>query len=130
MRVHDFGGTHRVNSMARLEQLLGARFNDQLNEFSLYSDSSIYPLLTIMVKGDLAAIHYFPEDGHAGYVSIGGKTNPDPKKTTTFHIGTLDAGDTANVPNEFIVPFSEALEVAKEFFRSQELPRSIKWLEL
>jgi len=54
--------------------------------------------------------------------------NLNPKEITTFAIG--DAGETIDVLNDSIVPFSDALEVAKEFFHSQEMPRSIKWLEL
>jgi hypothetical protein len=130
MKVQDFGGTHSVRFIAELEELLQARFKDQLNEFSLCADSSDYPLLWIFVKGDLVAIYYIPADGQAGYVSIGGQMNLDPKKMTTFQIGGFDPGDTIDVHNEFIVPFSEALKVAKEFFHSQELPRSIKWFEL
>jgi hypothetical protein len=130
MEVDALDGTHSVHSMARLERLLGVRFKNQENDFLLTPDSSDYPRLSIMVKGDLAAIHYFPKDGHAGHVALGGKMNLDPKKMTRFSIGRLDAGDTIHVPNHLIVSFSEALEVAKEFFHSQELPRSIKWFEL
>jgi hypothetical protein len=130
MKVHDFGGTHRVHSIAQLEQLLGARFKYQMNEFSLCPDSGVYPLIKINVRGDLAAIYYYRGDEQAGYVSLGGKMNLDPKGETSFSIDNRDPGETIDVLNEFIVPFSEALDVAKEFFHSQELPRSIKWLEL
>ncbi|HXA70012.1 MAG TPA: hypothetical protein VNW24_06160 [Stellaceae bacterium] len=130
MEVEDLSGTHSVHSIAQLEQLLGVRFKDQENEFWLRADKSDHPALSIMVKGDLAAIHYFPKEGHAGHVSIGGKMNLDAKKMTKFSIGSLDPGATIHVPNHLIVSFSEALEVAKEFFRSQELPRSIEWFEL
>jgi hypothetical protein len=130
MKVHDFGGTHSVNSIAQLEQLLGARFKHHMNEFSLCPDSSIYPLIKINVRGDLAAIYYIPADRQAGYVSIGGKMHLDPKAETSFSIDGLDPGETIDVPNEFIVPFSKAVEAAKEFFHAQEMPRSIKWFEL
>ena len=129
MIVGEFGGNHRVQSIAQLEQLLGARFKDEQNLFHLTPDSSDYPALTIHVKGDLAAIYYYRGDDRAGYVSLGGKMNLDPKELTTFSIHGSDP-DTIDVLNDSIVPFSEALEAAKEFFHSQELPRSIKWLEL
>jgi hypothetical protein len=129
MELDDFGGSRNVRSIAQLEQVLRARSTDQLNEFSLTPDSSDYPRLWIFVRGDLAAIYYIPrDDGRAGYVSVGGKMNLNPKEMTTFAIG--DAGETIDVLNDSIVPFSEALEAAKEFFHSQEMPRSIKWLEL
>jgi hypothetical protein len=92
---------------------------------------SDYPALVIYVRGDLAAIYYYrADDGRAGFVSIGGKMNLDPKKMTTFQIGGFNPGDTIDVLNDSIVPFSEALEVARKFFHSQELPRSIEWFEL
>ena len=82
----------------------------------------------IFVRGDLTAVYYIPEDREAGYVSVGEKMNLNPREMTTFPIGEL--GETIDVLNRFIVPFSEMLEVAKEFFYSTELPRSIKWLKL
>jgi hypothetical protein len=128
MIVSDFSGDHSVQSVAQLEQRLGVRFNDEENGFGLSPDSSEYPLLLIQVKGNLAVIHYIPGDGEAGYESLGGKMNLDPDKKTTFSLDR--SGELIYVLNRFIVPFCEALEVAKEFFHSQELPRSIKWFEL
>src|SRR5580700_4839089 len=128
MELDDFGGSRNVRSIAQLEEVLRARFRDQQNEFSLTPDSDDYPLLWILVRGDLAAIYYIPGDRQAGYVSVGGKTNLNPKEMTTFPTG--DLGETIDVLNRFIVSFSEALEAAREFFHSQELPRSIKWLKL
>jgi len=129
MKVHDFGGTHKVQSIAELEQRLGVRFNDEQNGFGISPDSSKYPRLFIYVKGDLAVIYYHRGDDRAGYVSVGGKMNLDPKEMTNFSIHRSDS-DSIDVFNDSIVPFSEALEVAKEFFQSQELPRSIEWFEL
>jgi hypothetical protein len=130
MKVIDFGGSHSVHSIAQLEQLLKARFKDQQNEFSLCPDSGVYPLIKIHVRGDLAAIYYMRGDDRAGYVSVGGQMNLDPDGETSFPIGAIDQGDTIDVLNEFIVSFSEAVNVAKDYFHSQELPRSIEWLEL
>ena len=130
MNVSDFGGDHSVQSIAQLEQLFGVRFKYDQNQFALSPDSSNYPLLLIYMRENLAVIYYIPEDGQAGYVSLGGKMNLDPKERTTFSIDNLDPGETIDVLNNSIVPFPEALEAAKEFFRSQELPRSIEWRQL
>jgi hypothetical protein len=130
MIVGDFDGNHRVQSIAQLEQRLGVRFKYEQNGFGLTSDSSDYPALDIYVRGDLAVIYYVPEGGQAGYVSLGGKIDLSPKEVTTFSIDGLDPGETIDVPNGSVVLFSEALEVAKEFFHFQVLPRSIKWRQL
>ena len=131
MRVNDFTGVHNVQSMAQLEQRLGLRFLDEQNLFHLIPDSADYPALTIHVRADRAVIYYVPKDGHSGYVSLGGKMNLDPKEWTTFSIDGFDPGETIDVPHEFIVPFSEAVKAAKEFFHSdaQERPRSIEWTQ-
>jgi hypothetical protein len=129
MIVSDFTGGNSVQSMAQLEQRLEVRFLNEQNRFHLIPDSGDYPAVTIHVKADRAAIYYLPKDRHAGYVSLGGKMNLDPKEWTTFSIDGFDPGETIDVPNEFIVPFSEALKVAKEFFHSQERPRSIEWTQ-
>src|SRR5579862_6143737 len=105
MIVGDFGGNHSVQSIAQLEQLLGVRFKGEQNLFHLTPDSSNYPALTIHVRGDLTAIYYIPEDGDAGYVSLGGKMNLDPKEWTTFSIHRSDS-DSIDVSNASIVPFS------------------------
>lgn len=128
MKVTDFSGEHGVQSIAELEQRLAVRFNDEENGFVLAPDSSEFPQLVIQVKGNLAVIHYFRGDDRAGYESLGGKMKLDPDETTTFSLGR--SGGLIYVLNSFIVPFSEVLEVAKEFFHSQELPRSIEWFEL
>ena len=128
MELDDIGRSRNVRSIAQLEEVLRARSRDQQNQFSLYPDSSDYPLLMIFVRGDLAAVYYIPEDREAGHVSVGEKMNLNPREMTTFPIGEL--GETIDVLNKFIVPFSEMLEVSKEFFYSTELPRSIKWLKL
>ena len=128
MELDDFGGSRNVRSIAQLEQVLRARFRDEENEFLLRPDSSEYPLLWIVVRADRAAIYYIPEDGDAGYVSIGGKLGLNPKEMRTFSIGEF--AETIDVLNRFIISFSEVVEVAKEFFHSTELPGSIKWLKL
>jgi len=54
-----------------------------------------------------------PEHRVAGYQSLGGKMNLDPDKKTTFLLDR--SGELIYVSNRFILRFSEALEVAKEF---------------
>ena len=129
MNVSDFGGDHSVQSIAQLEERFEVRFKGEQNQFALSLDSSNYPLLLIYVRGNLAVIYYIPEDGDAGYVSLGGKMNLDPKEWTTFSIHHSDS-DSIDVSNRSIVPFCAVLKVAKEFFHSQQLPRSIEWRQL
>ena len=128
MELDDLGASRNVRSIAQLEEVLRARSRNQQNQFSMYPDSNDYPLLMIFARGDLTVVYYIPGDRQAGYVSVGGKMNLNLKEITTFPIGEL--GETIDVLNRFIVSFSEAIEVAKEFFHSTEPPGSIKWLKL
>src|ERR1700752_4356238 len=129
MEASDFDGTHKVHSIAELEQLLGVRPKNRKNHYWLRSDGSKYPYLAIMVKGDLSAVYYFPGGGHAGFVSRGERLNLDLDKKTTFSI-TRSPADDVYIRNEFVISFTEAREIAKELFNSQNLPRSIHWFEL
>lgn len=128
MEVWDFNGTHTVHDSSELEEIMQTRSDEGLNEFCLSHEGSDHPLLLISVKGDLAAIHYFPRDGHAGFASIGGGLGLGPRGMTSFATGS--PVNAIEITNDAVIPFSTALAVAKEFLRSRELPRSIKWLEL
>ena len=92
MIVIDFSGEHSVQSVAELEQRLAVRFNDEENGFILAPDSSEFPQLLIQVKGRFSVIHYFRDDDHAGYESLGGKMNLDPDETTTFSLHRSGGG--------------------------------------
>jgi immunity protein Imm1 of predicted polymorphic toxin system len=50
------------------------------------------------------------------------------RKSTTFFINSVE--EPEEVPNNAVVPFSDALAAAKDFFTTQELPRSVDWFEL
>jgi hypothetical protein len=132
VKVIDFGGTHIVHSAAELEQVLQARFKHEMNEFSLSDEPRrSYPLLVIYARGDLATMFYYKADDRLpGYTSIGGEMNWDSQKMTNFSIDNLDPGESIDVWNHFVVPFSKSVEVAKEFFHSREMPHSIEWFEL
>jgi hypothetical protein len=76
----------------------------------------------------LASLNYFPKENDAGFVSVG-TVEHLPGDTTTFPI-TIAGGEKAEVVNEAVISFSEALQAAKEFFSSGVLPQSVRWEEL
>jgi hypothetical protein len=59
---------------------------------------------------------------------MGSMTGLDPTGFTTFFMNSLEEKEP--MPNEEVVPFSDALAAAKEFFASPVLPPSINWFEL
>lgn len=127
LRVEDFYDDCDVTSAVELESALQKRYGSA-NSFWLSHDREKYPSISLLVKGDLATVTYFPHDDHPGFTSVGNIEGLDPDGVTVFYLDSPT--QEQEVLNASVVPFSTALEVAKEFFRSKELPRAIKWFEL
>jgi hypothetical protein len=128
LRVSDFADERAANDEAQLESFLTRRYGDGVNAFWLSHDDGEFPTLLILVKADIAYLHYIPGEGHAGFSSVGGIAEMTRGGLTTFPISF--AGDDLDILNAAVVPTSTALNVAKDFFLSRELPRSIEWFEL
>jgi hypothetical protein len=127
MIIEDFKGT--INSMnnAEIESALSNRYGKGANEFWLSHSDGRFPAMSILVKGDIAALHYFPEDQNPGMTSVG-KGDLESNGTTIFYINSEK--EKQEIPNGMIVPFSLALKAAMEFSSNKEPPRCIKWLSL
>jgi hypothetical protein len=128
MRVQDFTQILEANNKTELEAALTKRYQNGVNGFWLSRDANKYPVLSILVKGDLASVHYFPKERHPGFTPVGKIEGLKPGGTTTFFLDTIS--QKQEVLNDAIVPFTAALTAAKEFLFSKELPQSIEWLEL
>jgi hypothetical protein len=77
----------------------------------------------------VAYLHYFPDPdylNHAGYQATG-MTPPGCKRPVRFRV---IGGEDITMPPETLVPLSDAVAAAKEFFKDPGLPPSITWLEL
>jgi hypothetical protein len=128
LRVEDFGGLHDATSVNALEKILTKRYNEEANSFWLSHENRRHPALTLLVKGNLAGLHYFPEESHPGFVPAGNTAGLKSGEMTIFYMDK--GGEEMQIVNDAIVPFSSALAVAKEFFGSEALPKSIRWTEL
>jgi hypothetical protein len=127
MKIADFQGIYQADNIHELETILMKRYGGGFNSFWLSYDSDEYPQIGLLVKGDLAYIHYFPKEYDAGFTSVG-TVSDLPGETTIFHL--TKTGDDASVLNEAVLPFSAALRAAKEFFSAKELPTSVDWERL
>jgi len=121
--VDHFGGTTRVSDLASLKNLLRERHADDLNEFWLSADAQ-FPVLSISVRGGVAALHFFPHDGHPGFQSRG---DEPPGGLVTLQTTN---GEEIDVPSQSIVSFVEVQRAAQEFAESLTLPSSLEWFEL
>ena len=70
LEIFDFEGRPEASSAEQLHLALNRRF-DGGNHFEIAAFGRTYPMLDLMVSGDLAVIHYFAVEGNAGAQSIG-----------------------------------------------------------
>ena len=128
MRVEDFYGASDVASITDLESVLRRRYGRGVNSFWLSHADEKNPTLSMLVKGELATLTYFPQESHPGFTSIGKMEGLDPDEMTIFYLDTPE--QEQEIMNSSVVAFSSAVEAAKEFFNSRNLPTAIKWSEL
>jgi hypothetical protein len=128
MRVQDFEGVYQASTPNAIESVLAKRYGGGVNAFWLSHGDSKYPAILILVKGELASLHYFPRERHAGFRSVGAVEGLEPGGSSTFFMN--NPHEEQEVLNDSIVPFSVALEVANEFSACTDLPRFAEWFEL
>jgi hypothetical protein len=129
MKIVDFHGTVVARTDGELEEFLSRRHGEGINAFWLFQEREEYPKLSILVKGDVAHLHYFATEHEVGFRSAGNICGLEQNGTTVFSLSQNPADDVY-VLNDSVVPFSVAISVAKEFFDCTGLPRGITWLEL
>jgi hypothetical protein len=103
LRVDDFDGPHEANSVSALEIILAKRYNEDSNSFWLSHGNKRHPALALLVKGNLAGMHYFPKDSHPGFVPTGTLVGLPSGEQTTFYLGK--GGAEIQVVHNAIVPF-------------------------
>lgn len=63
MRVEDFYGVgSEITDADALEAALMQTHGEKVNEFWLSHGDQCYPGISLLVKGDFAALHYFPRN--------------------------------------------------------------------
>jgi hypothetical protein len=127
MRVEDFEIGLDVTTMQELEAALSRRHGVGINSFWLAHVVGGFPAINIVVKGDLAHVHYFPKEDHPGFKSVADLPGPRPRDTSVFFIAPKEK---IWVLNDGIVPFSQALKAAEEFAVSNAMPKCVRWRSL
>jgi hypothetical protein len=128
MKIEDLQDIYVANSPSELEVILLKRYGPGVNSFWLSHNNEKHPSIGLLVTGDLAVLHYFPSEGHPGFVPAARVATLNTEETTIFSVNTVE--EELEVSNQIVTLFSIALSAAKEFLVSKELPSSIKWLEL
>jgi hypothetical protein len=128
MFVQDFDSVRNVENPADIEAVLSKRHRAGVNSFWLGQRAAGFPAVAIMVNGDLAHVHYFPNEGPPGFASVGGSLGLSPDGETVFcHDNTEEI---CPMMNYSVVPFSDALKAAQEFAVSNAMPKCLQWNSL
>lgn len=128
MRIEDFNGVQDATSDEDIEEALAKRYGEGVNEFWLSHADNRFPAMSILVKGNISALHFFQKDQDPGMTSIGGGLNFEIDGTTTFYMNSTE--EEQEIPNGMLVPFPLALKAAKEFAAHREPPECIEWFVL
>jgi hypothetical protein len=129
LTMHDFHDAVVLRDAADVRHALGIRYEHGANELWLAHDSRKYPVLAILLRDDVAVLHYFPEERDPGFQSRRRGAAPPATVPTEWFMSPMPA-DNATVPDDAVVPVESALEAALQFFERAELPTAIDWFEL
>ena len=91
-----------VLSDNEVEQMPLRRYGEDVNEFRLTATEVRFPTMSILVKGEVAALTYVFRARDPGWVSKGPLAALDPKGWTTFCVNTPT--EALVVSNESVVP--------------------------
>jgi hypothetical protein len=119
----------QVKDAQDLKKVLAWRDSRGGAAFWLSREAVEYPCLAIRVTGDIADVHFLPEDGHPGFRCLGGEGLPRGGFTTLVYEG-CDPGSGEETPNEFVISFETACSIATEFFHSERMSETVSWFEL
>jgi hypothetical protein len=128
LKIEDMKGVTYATDNQGIEKAFRKRYGRDINEYWISHNDDDYPVLGIVVNGDLASISYFPEPDHPGFKSVGDLPGLKKGESSTFYVNTPT--EIHLVLNDSIVPVSRAVEAVQEFLLDKGLPKSIQWLEL
>lgn len=127
MIAEDFGGHYKISNCDELKTILHKRYNSIYNGIWLSTEPE-GASMSILVKDDLAYVHYFPEKDHPGFHSVGNTVTPK-NEMTTFRAETVSQEQP--IVNNAIIAFSAAINAATDFLGDpSQLPNAIEWNEL
>jgi len=126
-KVLHFGGMVECNTIEILDSILNVRYGRNVNEFWISGEREI-PCLAMLVNGNYANLTFFPEDGHPGFQSAAKDTNLKLDDVTIFCTNT--PYEEIEIKNDAVVTFAIALNAAREYYTTKEMPSCIEWVEM
>ena len=100
MIVYEFNGKKECNNLIELQEVLKHRSKGNSNEFELRTELE-YPFLTILIKEELACVHYFKDENDCGHYAYT-HNNGLEEEYVIFNIGSENA--ESEISKELVIP--------------------------
>src|SRR5258708_5310504 len=86
MRIQDYDSVWNVTKPADIEAALNKRHDGGINSFWLSHGTGLFPVIGMLVKGNLANVHYIPRDRDAGFTSVAKVLESSSEETSVFFV--------------------------------------------
>lgn len=129
--VESFQGKQVIENMLQFEAVFSLRDENDANSFWIYCEKDRYPAIHMLVRNDLAVLHYYVTEAEAGSRSVGEEipgVDIDPDENSIFYLSSN--GEELEVWNDMVLSFRTAQKAIKEFLESYSKPRLIEWEDL
>ncbi|EGF24894.1 hypothetical protein [Rhodopirellula baltica] len=128
MQIHDLSGSFETDDAAQIADRLRTVRNG-LYGASFVAGDSAYPCVAVHFNSDVAYIHYFPTDGHAGFQPSGMTPSGVIADVHFLNVDGDEAG-AYDMAASAVVDAETAIAAVLEFAANLQLPPSIDWFEL
>lgn len=127
MNGEDLLGRFRASTDGELLLRLRSARRGRYRSFALWHAEK-FPALFLHLNEDIAYIHYFPRDDHAGFQASGMPLGHCPD--SVHFLGLGGEPESFEMTSDACLECDVAIAAAVEFLRDPALPPSIRWVEL
>ena len=126
IEVHHFGGKSICATWDEVAQALEQTV-DGSNEFFFVAEHTMFPYLTVLVRGDYAYVYCVPNevDGSLIAFSDDAPTDLPPNGISIFYVNTPT--EEIQIYNDYIIPKALAWTVVKDFVETGEMSSCVQW---
>ena len=121
MDIVNAAGTLTCTTKQELENLIRNSAQNPFDEIWISETDTRYPCLAVLVNGNCACIHYFPDDEDI-WQSVG-----DSEQEVLFQV----TGEAPSMmPGNCVISLETAIRCVNEFFDTHQRPECIRWRDL
>lgn len=121
MKIANCNGDFDCHSWSELEDVILKNLSLNLYDDIWLNGEEDYPCLAILMNGNHACLHYFPDDGGNMWQSVG-----NDNEAVVF----FSNGEKICMPADSVISLDKAMECARQFFETLNKPDCIEWREL